>query len=287
MAALKEATDFINADKRKGTEIYLKVTGDKTTVDDIMEVLADPAIIYQTKVGGIGPFVSFMRQGRHAEESAGQLARHVLPRGARGGGGIDRLHPRAARLRAPRACSKDGHKLRHARPRASRRGRFAHSHLSMRATRDSRRMKIDPDLHPPRPTPPPARWSAASGGRMSAVRRSSRSAPTACSTSRARSRPCAICASRRSGRGVARRARASASAISPTSWPTRPRTARDPTKPWLLAPIDLQAVKAAGVTFAISLLERVIEEQARGAPERAAQARAEVESALGGDGRED
>jgi fumarylacetoacetate (FAA) hydrolase family protein len=58
--------------------------------------------------------------------------------------------------------------------------------------------------------------------------------------------------------------------------------ARDTTKPWLLAPIDLQAVKAAGVTFAISLLERVIEEQARGAPERAAAARAEVESALGG-----
>ena len=25
-----------------------------------MEVLSDPAIIYQTKVGGIGPFVSFM-----------------------------------------------------------------------------------------------------------------------------------------------------------------------------------------------------------------------------------
>jgi fumarylacetoacetate (FAA) hydrolase family protein len=57
---------------------------------------------------------------------------------------------------------------------------------------------------------------------------------------------------------------------------------RDTNKPWLLAPIDLQAVKAAGVTFAISLLERVIEEQARGAPERAAAARAEVESALGG-----
>jgi fumarylacetoacetate (FAA) hydrolase family protein len=57
---------------------------------------------------------------------------------------------------------------------------------------------------------------------------------------------------------------------------------RDTGKPWLLAPLDLQAVKAAGVTFAISLLERVIEEQARGAPERAAAARAEVESALGG-----
>jgi fumarylacetoacetate (FAA) hydrolase family protein len=57
---------------------------------------------------------------------------------------------------------------------------------------------------------------------------------------------------------------------------------RDASKPYLLAPIDLQAIKAAGVTFAISLLERVIEEQARGAPERAAQARADVEAALGG-----
>jgi fumarylacetoacetate (FAA) hydrolase family protein len=57
---------------------------------------------------------------------------------------------------------------------------------------------------------------------------------------------------------------------------------RDPSRPWFLAPVDLQAVKAAGVTFAVSLLERVIEEQARGAPERAATARAEVEAALGG-----
>ena len=39
---------------------------------------------------------------------------------------------------------------------------------------------------------------------------------------------------------------------------------RDETKPWLLAPCDLQAIKAAGVTFVVSLLERVIEERARG-----------------------
>ncbi|NUO71943.1 MAG: fumarylacetoacetate hydrolase, partial [Frateuria sp.] len=40
--------------------------------------------------------------------------------------------------------------------------------------------------------------------------------------------------------------------------------ARDPALPWLLAPCDLQAIKAAGVTFVASMLERVIEEQARG-----------------------
>ena len=47
-----------------------------------------------------------------------------------------------------------------------------------------------------------------------------------------------------------------------------PEATRDLSRPWLLAPVDLQAIKAAGVTFARSLLERVIEEQAKGAPEK-------------------
>ncbi len=62
-----------------------------------------------------------------------------------------------------------------------------------------------------------------------------------------------------------------------------PRDRRDPAKPWLLAPTDLQAVKAAGVTFAVSMLERVIEEQARGAPEKAAAIRGEMSGAIGDD----
>lgn len=62
-----------------------------------------------------------------------------------------------------------------------------------------------------------------------------------------------------------------------------PEAGRDSAKPWLLSPIDLQAVKAAGVTFARSMLERVIEEQAKGAPEKAEAIRASVEQQLGGD----
>src|SRR5687768_15865113 len=41
-------------------------------------------------------------------------------------------------------------------------------------------------------------------------------------------------------------------------------TAQDPRAPFILAPIDLQVIKAAGVTFAVSAVERVIEEAARG-----------------------
>ncbi len=60
LAALKEATDFINADKKRASEIYLKVTNDKTPLADLLEVLTDPAIQYTTKVSGIETFVSFM-----------------------------------------------------------------------------------------------------------------------------------------------------------------------------------------------------------------------------------
>jgi fumarylacetoacetate (FAA) hydrolase family protein len=62
-----------------------------------------------------------------------------------------------------------------------------------------------------------------------------------------------------------------------------PETSRDTSRPWLLAPIDLQAVKAAGVTFPRSMLERVIEEQAKGAPEKAEAIRAQIAEKLGGD----
>lgn len=58
---------------------------------------------------------------------------------------------------------------------------------------------------------------------------------------------------------------------------------RDPTHPWLLAPCDLQAVKAAGVTFARSMLERVIEEQAKGDPAAAEGVRAMIVAEIGDD----
>jgi fumarylacetoacetate (FAA) hydrolase family protein len=62
-----------------------------------------------------------------------------------------------------------------------------------------------------------------------------------------------------------------------------PRAKRDPKKPWLLAPTDLQAIKAAGVTFAVSMLERVIEEKARGAPDQAPAIRQEISALIGDD----
>ena len=52
--------------------------------------------------------------------------------------------------------------------------------------------------------------------------------------------------------------------------------------PFLLSPLDLQVVKAAGVTFAVSAVERVIEERARGDSDAAAGIRADLEARIGG-----
>lgn len=57
---------------------------------------------------------------------------------------------------------------------------------------------------------------------------------------------------------------------------------QDTSKPHFLAPVDLQVVKACGVTFVGSLIERVIEEKCAGDSERAEAVRAELFEVLGG-----
>jgi fumarylacetoacetate (FAA) hydrolase family protein len=67
-----------------------------------------------------------------------------------------------------------------------------------------------------------------------------------------------------------------AALLANSGWDTQ-----DTEQPWLLAPCDLQAIKAAGVTFVASMLERVIEEQARGDASRAQSVRAAVVGVIG------
>ena len=59
--------------------------------------------------------------------------------------------------------------------------------------------------------------------------------------------------------------------------------ALDPSLPHFLAPVDLQALKAAGVTFVRSTLERVIEEHSKGDPAGAEAAREKILREIGGD----
>jgi fumarylacetoacetate (FAA) hydrolase family protein len=69
------------------------------------------------------------------------------------------------------------------------------------------------------------------------------------------------------------------------TWPLREvlaATLTDATdEPRLLTPIDLQVIKAAGVTFAKSMVERVIEERAAGDPNHAEAIRTRIDTAIG------
>ncbi|MFK4789685.1 fumarylacetoacetate hydrolase family protein [Microbacterium sp. ZW T5_56] len=66
-------------------------------------------------------------------------------------------------------------------------------------------------------------------------------------------------------------------------WANTAPDTRDPRRPWLLSPIDLHVVKASGVTFPVSMLERIIEERARGEADAADTIRDVITDALDGD----
>ena len=67
----------------------------------------------------------------------------------------------------------------------------------------------------------------------------------------------------------------------PDVWANTDSSLQNPHQAWFLAPTDLQAIKAAGVTFVASMLERVIEEQARGDAAKAESVRTAVISVMG------
>ena len=56
---------------------------------------------------------------------------------------------------------------------------------------------------------------------------------------------------------------------------------RDASKPYLLTPCDLQALRACGVTFVSSMLERVIEEHAKGDQGKADEIRRSIGAEIG------
>jgi fumarylacetoacetate (FAA) hydrolase family protein len=76
------------------------------------------------------------------------------------------------------------------------------------------------------------------------------------------------------------------SAAGGRAWPLaellRATLTGDRVSAYLLAPIDLQVIKAAGVTFVRSMLERVIEERAKGDPSQAEGIRVKLKDAVGG-----
>jgi NitT/TauT family transport system substrate-binding protein len=60
LGALDETTAWINADKRRAAEAYLRITGDRATLEDIVEILNDLANRYTTQPLGVKTWMDFM-----------------------------------------------------------------------------------------------------------------------------------------------------------------------------------------------------------------------------------
>jgi NitT/TauT family transport system substrate-binding protein len=58
--ALDEATAQINADRKAAAETYLRLSKDKDTVQDILAMLNDPAIVFTTTPQNVMKYVDFM-----------------------------------------------------------------------------------------------------------------------------------------------------------------------------------------------------------------------------------
>jgi len=60
MKSLQDATDYINKDKRGAAEIYLRMTKDKSSVEDILRIINDPQIEYSLAPKNVMKMVDFI-----------------------------------------------------------------------------------------------------------------------------------------------------------------------------------------------------------------------------------
>jgi NitT/TauT family transport system substrate-binding protein len=62
MTAFAEATDWVNANKREAAELYLRVSKDKSSVDEVMKIVNAPDTSYTLAPKGLMPVVEFMKK---------------------------------------------------------------------------------------------------------------------------------------------------------------------------------------------------------------------------------
>ena len=62
MKSLEDATAFINKDKRAAAEIYIRMTKDKSPVEDILKIINDPQVEYSLLPKNIMKMVDFMHK---------------------------------------------------------------------------------------------------------------------------------------------------------------------------------------------------------------------------------
>ena len=82
LAALKEATDIVNADRRAAGALWLADSKSKLSPEMVTQVVSGPQVTWTLTPQATPRYAGFMHDVRQREGGAGLLARPVLPRGA-------------------------------------------------------------------------------------------------------------------------------------------------------------------------------------------------------------
>ncbi|MGE5513934.1 MAG: ABC transporter substrate-binding protein [Bacteroidota bacterium] len=72
LAALKEATEMVNKDRKWAAEAYLRISKDKMPIEELMEIMNRPDLVFTTKLTGADPMILFMaRTGNFKNKPTG------------------------------------------------------------------------------------------------------------------------------------------------------------------------------------------------------------------------
>ena len=83
LAALKEATDSINANKRRAAEVYVEEGGNKDNVDKILKMMEDPQVSYTLTPERVLPYAQFMHKVGILQNEPKILEGPLFPRNPR------------------------------------------------------------------------------------------------------------------------------------------------------------------------------------------------------------
>lgn len=79
LAALKDATEMVNRDKRWAAEAYLRISKDKMPLDELMEIVSRPDVEFTTKLTPIDSIIQFMARTGNYKNKPTSAAELLFP----------------------------------------------------------------------------------------------------------------------------------------------------------------------------------------------------------------
>lgn len=79
LAAMKEATEMVNKDKKWAAEAYLRISKDKMPLEELMEIINRPDVVFTTKLTGADPMILFMARTGNFKNKPASVKELLFP----------------------------------------------------------------------------------------------------------------------------------------------------------------------------------------------------------------